>query len=199
MGEVREVMGDRDIRPLLRRWILAQHQDSAGPVIIEELGLCRGLVRVDLVAVDRLLHGYEIKSDRDSLRRLPSQAAIYNRVLDEVTLVVSRRHLDRALGVIPPWWGVLLLPTGAGEGELLPHRPARRNPAKDPRALAELLWYDDALDLLERRRLARGVRGKPRRALWNRISAHLPPAEITAEVCARLRARAAGRGSPSPP
>jgi hypothetical protein len=42
-------------------------------------------------------------------------------------------------------------------------RSAGPNPAPDPRAMAEFLWRDDALALLEARGAARGMRGKPRR------------------------------------
>ncbi len=41
-------MTDADIRPALRRRLLAPHTWDADTVLLEELGLCRGLVRVDL-------------------------------------------------------------------------------------------------------------------------------------------------------
>ncbi|HET7057847.1 MAG TPA: sce7726 family protein, partial [Nitrospiraceae bacterium] len=71
------ILGDSDIRRVLRSKLLLKHADELDTVIIEELGLCRGQVRVDLSVVNGLLHGYEIKSDRDSLRRLRSQAELY--------------------------------------------------------------------------------------------------------------------------
>lgn len=61
---------DADIRSVLRSRLSFQHAAEADTVVIEELGLCRGQVRVDVSVVNGLLHGYEIKSDRDSLRRL---------------------------------------------------------------------------------------------------------------------------------
>ena len=42
--------------------------DGKGKIDVEELGVCRGRVRVDVAVVNGTLHGYEIKSDRDSLR-----------------------------------------------------------------------------------------------------------------------------------
>ncbi len=63
------VLGDSDIRAVLRSRLFLKHPDEADTVVIEELGLCRGQVRVDVAVVNGLLHGYEIKSDRDSLRR----------------------------------------------------------------------------------------------------------------------------------
>ena len=48
-------------------------------MILDELGICRGRVRIDLTVVNGLLHGYEIKSERDTLARLETQADLYGR------------------------------------------------------------------------------------------------------------------------
>lgn len=58
------VLGDSDIRPVLRSRLRLKHANDTDTVVIEELGLCRGQVRVDVSVVNGLLHGYEIKSDR---------------------------------------------------------------------------------------------------------------------------------------
>ena len=80
---------DAEVRPALRTYL--EQQESARPdtILIEELGLCQGRARIDLATVSGVLHGYEIKSPRDRLSRLASQAATYCRVLDRVTLVVG--------------------------------------------------------------------------------------------------------------
>src|SRR5262249_26817602 len=82
------VLFDSGIRPGLRSWLRLKHADESDTVLIEELGLCRGRVRVDVAVVNGLLHGYEIKSDRDSLRRLAGQVEVYGKVLDRATLVI---------------------------------------------------------------------------------------------------------------
>ena len=73
------VLGDSDIRAVPRSSLFFKHLDEADTVVIEELGLCRGQVRVDVAVVNGLLHGYEIKSDRDSLRRLGVQVEVYGK------------------------------------------------------------------------------------------------------------------------
>ena len=52
---------DAAIRPVL----LANLQQRSGPgtLIVEELGLCEGAVRIDVAAINGSIHGYEIKSD----------------------------------------------------------------------------------------------------------------------------------------
>ena len=166
--------------------------------IIEELGICRGQVRVDLAVVNGRLDGYEIKSDRDSLRRLEGQVDVYSKVLDRATLVVGDRHLAEAVGSLPTWWGVLRVDPAPGPLRFEVMRQGDPNPGRDPRALAELLWLDEALALLEAHGTARGVRGKPRRAVWDRVCETCSIGEISRTVRDRLRARAALRVAEPP-
>ena len=85
---------DVDIRSALRSRLLAKHAADADTVIIDELGVCRGKVRVDVAVVNGMLHGYEIKSDRDNLRRFSGQVDFYGKVLDRATLVVGEKTLS---------------------------------------------------------------------------------------------------------
>lgn len=188
---------DAAIRPSLRSLLLSTHADERNTVVLEELGLCRGRVRVDLAVVNGLLHGYEIKSDRDGLRRLDVQVEMYSKVLDRATLVVGDRHLADAQEVLPGWWGVVRIKTTRCGPRFSTVRQARRNPARDPRALVELLWLEDALALLERHQMARGARGKPRRMIWDRICKHLGVDEIAEAVRTQLKSRGVRPDLPS--
>lgn len=181
---------DVDIRPALKNWLRTTIAEGSDSVLLEELGVCRGRVRVDLAVVNGMLHGFEIKSDRDSLRRLAGQATLYSAVFDRVTLVVGGRHLAAAMALAPSWWGLLRV-DAAGDGlRFVTCRRGRKNPGRHARSLVELLWLEDAIALLEERRLALGIRGKPRRLIWDRICENLKIEEISAAVRARLKARA---------
>jgi hypothetical protein len=46
------MLGDEDIRPALRSHLLAKHAPEAETVVLEELGICCGQVRVDLAVVN---------------------------------------------------------------------------------------------------------------------------------------------------
>ena len=175
----------------------ARYSSDPGTVMVEELGLCRGLVRVDLAVVNGLLHGFEIKSDRDHLRRLSTQVEIYGRVLERATLVVGPRHLFDAAAMVPEWWGVLRY-EGTESLRFRVVRRGRKNPARDPRSLVELLWLDEALAVLVARGMARGARRKPRSIVWDKICEHLGADEIAAMVCDALRSRAATRALAQP-
>lgn len=185
-------LGDAGIRPALRAHLVVDHGDGETKVI-EELGVCRGQVRIDLAVVNGVLHGYEIKSDRDSLRRLGGQIELYSKVLDYATLVVGDRHLAEALNAVPCWWGVLRVHANQDGPKFKAVRRGRKNLHRDPRSLVELLWLDDAIALLAQRDAARGVRGKPRRIVWDRVCEHFELDEIAAAVRAHLKARAASQ------
>ncbi len=191
------IPGDAEVRAALRSRLITRYADHAGAVVLDELGFCRGQMRIDLAVVDDLLHGYEIKSDRDSLRRLGGQVERYGRVLDRATLVVGDHHLTDALDIVPVWWGVLGIRLGRNAPRFVIVRRARKNPQRDARSLVELLWLDDAIALLEQRGAVRGVRGKPRRMVWDRVCEHFDVDEIAAATRAQLKARAAQR-APAP-
>ena len=184
--------GDAEIRSALRAHLLVDHGDK-DTMVVEELGVCRGQVRIDLAVVNSVFHGYEIKSDRDSLRRLDRQVELYGKVLDYVTLVVGDRHLAEALDSVPAWWGVLRVYAEQNGPRFDAVRRERKNPHRDPRSLVELLWLDDAIELLAQRDAARGVRGKPRRTVWDRVCEHFDLEEIADVVRAHLKARATNR------
>ena len=181
--------GDPEIRRALLDYLARQHQTGVAPAIIEELGLCQGQVRADVVLVGDLLHAYEIKSDRDSLVRLTRQAEIYGQTMDRVTLVVGLRHLDEALEVVPRWWGVLRARQAAGGLRFTEIRKGRRNARRKQRALVELLWLPDAIRFLEERGMARGMRGKPRSYVWDRICSEVGLDDIATAVRQHLIGR----------
>jgi hypothetical protein len=185
----RTSLADADIRPALRAWLRERHAGKPDTVILDELAICRGQVRIDLAVVNGLVHGYEIKSDRDTLARLAGQADIYSRVLDRATIVVGGSHLDAALAAVPEWWGVVLVQSRAEVARFVVQRRGSRNPERDPRALVEFLWREDALALLEQRQAALGVRGKTRLAMWERICDVCDVEQIAAAVRTRLKSR----------
>ena len=181
-------MRDAEVRQALRHRLEGEH-DSATTLVRGELGLCLGETRVDLAVINGSLVGYEIKSARDRLDRLSSQVSNYGRVLDYAILVCASRHLHRALPLLPLWWGVWEVSERDGSIEFIEVRRACKNPHPDPYAVAQLLWRDEALDLLKSRSLARGLQGATRWKLWQALVDSFDPCELAAAVRDQLRAR----------
>jgi hypothetical protein len=169
---------------------LAAFREDPETLILEELGLRHGATRVDMVVVNGSLHGFEIKSDRDSLRRLPRQVKMYSEILDYVTLVVGQRHADKATPTTPNWWGIQVADRGQdGKVRLQEERQPLENPAPDKLAIAKLLWRDEAIMLLEELGAADGIRSKPRRFVYSRLAEVAEIDTIRAYVRERLKSR----------
>ncbi len=182
---------DPEIRGALARELRRSRVLAGHAVAVQELGLCRSEVLVDVAVVNGRLHGFEIKSDFDTLRRLEGQARTYGLVLDRATLVVGARHLERARSLVPDWWGLMLVEGDGPKPAVSSIRPPADNPARCARALAELLWMNETRVLLERRGAIRGCSGKPRRVLWDRLCEVYSLREIASFVRAQLKVRAA--------
>lgn len=183
-------MRDMDIRQVLHTRFRELHGGEADTIIVDELGVCEGRVRIDIAVINGQLNGYEIKSERDTLARLGQQADAYSRVFDTVTLITCSSHLDHATELVPEWWGLSLAvedPIGTIRVEEI--RAPRDNPSRDPFAVAQLLWRDEALSALAARGLDRGFKTKPRIALWERLAASLNVPELLELVRETIKTR----------
>jgi hypothetical protein len=183
-------MRDIDIRRKLRT-DGRLHFGEPDTRIVEELGLCQGIARVDIAVVNGSIHGYEIKSDRDTLSRLPGQVDIYSRALDFVTVVTGQSHVDMVKKIVPRWWGIWTAVSDNSEPRLESERNSLRNPAVEPFSLAQLLWREEALEALEGLGLATGMRSKARKELWSRLASELTVRQLGEIVRDRLKRRSA--------
>lgn len=180
---------DQDIRAELNRQLDQRHAGDPEARIVNEMGVLVGSSRIDVAVINGHLEGFEIKSEHDNLSRLPRQARAYGRVFDRLTAICAERHVADAQEVLPSWWGIKIAePDGEGV-RIVQQRSARANRMVDPRAVAQLLWRHEALDLLDALGEARGLRNKPKRVLWTALAEALPPRELRALVRERLRAR----------
>ena len=181
---------DIEIRKILRAHLVAAFREDPETLILEELGLRHGATRVDMVVVNGFLHGFEVKSDRDTLKRLPRQARKYSELLDYVTLVVGQRHAAKAESTIPDWWGIQVANHDQdGKVRLQEVRRPLENPAPDKLAIAKLLWRDEAINFLEEIGAAGGFRSKPRRFVYSRLAEVAEIDTIRAYVRERLKSR----------
>ena len=178
---------DGEVRDLLKRHLVESLID-ADTVVMDELGLCQGDVRIDVAAVGDELSGFEIKSPADTLARWPNQRRVYSMVVDRAWLVATEKTLDAARA--PGWWGIIRIVETRDQLGLRVIRTAERNPSPDPYAIACLLWRDEAIQALDDLDLARGVRTKPRDVAWHRLAESAPLDHLRAAVRSALKVRA---------
>jgi hypothetical protein len=185
----RLLMNDTQIRIATRRSLYVQHNHDPDTVIFDELAVRHGSSRIDLAVVNGELHGLELKSDEDTLARLPEQAESFARVFDRVTLVVEERHVRAAVDLVPDWWGVRVASKESGRVRFCDLKHAMRNPSPDPIAIAALLWREEALHFLEELGIADGVRSKPRAEIYARLVANTDVDVLCERVRMCLRQR----------
>lgn len=188
-------MRDSDVRRALHCQLLEQHSSELDTTLfVDELGLC-GEARVDVAVVNAALSGFELKSASDTLRRFPTQVGVYSRVLDYATLVVAENHLDRALPLLPSWWGCSVVRWDGELAHLDELWPGEFNPGIDAYAVAQLLWWDEAFGTLEMLDAAKGMRSKPRKKLWAKLVETIDLTDLRALVRQHLKSRTGWRSA----
>lgn len=178
--------------PEIRKYLIEYLTDRTGK-LIEEFNVDNGVSRADIVNISSSeLHGYEIKSDVDSLSRLPSQVHSYNKVFSKVTLVVGFDHLMQAIYIIPEWWGVILAKRdGDGDIKFSQIRRASINPSLDIVSLLHLLFKNEISVVMQSRNV-KGCTGKTKAGLARNLLDHLDDTEICQAVNTSLLRRYCG-------
>jgi hypothetical protein len=138
---------EASVREALREHLLGSRKQL--PTTVDEFWVPQSHERADLALIGGDLSGYEIKTERDTLRRLPRQAAAYGRVFDRCTAVIGARHTSATVGLLPEWWGVVEFSVN-GHVSFDKIRPARQNADVDPETLVRLLWRSEVQSALVR-------------------------------------------------
>ncbi|WP_051750382.1 sce7726 family protein [Phycicoccus jejuensis] len=143
-------MRDSDIRSALTLAV-ARSMGEQRHVLVPEVDIRWSVpARMDAMLVSDRLCAFEIKSDVDSLSRLPRQVQAYGMVAERATLVVGERHLAGASQLVPPWWGIWVARWRDGQVVLTSRRVGRLNREVNPLAVASFL---------DRRALLAALRG----------------------------------------
>ena len=127
------------VRDSLRKEVLAAVPRAEA---VYEFWVPRSHERADVALIGPRMDGFEIKTERDTLKRLPRQAAAYARLFDRCYVVLAERHVEDALDILPAWWGITVIRGDSTPGfERI--RQADINHNVDPETLVRLLWRDE--------------------------------------------------------
>jgi hypothetical protein len=99
--------------------------------------------RLDALLVSDRISGFEIKSDVDSLKRLPRQVEAFSAVVERAALVVGERHCDAAAKIIPPWWSIWVSHRSGDKVGIRRARAGRLNPCVNALAISSFIPRDD--------------------------------------------------------
>lgn len=139
------MLREADVRDLILRDVLGDLDQSE---VVYEFWIPGSNVRADLVALTPTMRAFEIKTDRDTLRRLPSQARAYQCVFDTCCAVVAPRHLGAVAQTLPKSWGLYVVGESAARPTVSCERPPAPNDEIDSATLVRLLWRDEACSAL---------------------------------------------------
>ena len=175
--------GENRIRIALRESYLRHFATRDDALVLDELGLVHARGRVDVAVISRHVHGYEIKSANDTLRRLPIQLEVYRQALQTLTLVVDTVHYPEIAGSVPDWCGILLVTFGPRGGARFRRiRQTCLNPDLDPFMLAHLLWRCEAQAALAERGASAHDLRTSRKNLYRLLIEQLSVSELTALI-----------------
>lgn len=182
---------DKDIRKILYKKFLQTKEFTNDPstLIIDEFTVCKGLSRADIAVINGKIHCYEIKSERDTLERLPTQIIYYNKVFDKVTIVVDEKYLDKVSQIVPEWWGIYYVIKKNNELSIKRKRVSKNNKEIIIEDLLQLLWKDELIELLRIYGITKGVKGKNIRALIKLAAENIKEKDIKMYVKEQLKNR----------
>ena len=189
---------DMDIRTALHAKRLRRIKAQPDTLVIDELGLAHAKSRIDVAVISGCIHGYEIKSAKDSLDRLSVQIEIYRQTLQKLTIVAAPKHVAGVMTHAPEWCGVLLAEQGP-RGGISFHvvRNAAANPDIDPIMMAHLLWRDEVINLLSGIGYAPRDLRRPRKQLYEMLCEAMTLGEITSSIRSFMVQRQAWRDRPA--
>lgn len=165
-------MYDSDIRSFLYKDFAKEpmYINDNSTIIVPEMNILNGYVRIDIAVINGSFHGYEIKSDMDTLLRLPRQSEYYSKVFDEMVLVTTEKYADKVECIIPSWWGIKYYNK---YGELKTMKSEKHNNNVDLFSRLTLLWKDELIELLCRYS-DKKYKSKTKLALINIILSEVP-------------------------
>ena len=139
-------IGEAEIKAAVLNRLKLQGRIDRRSTLASEFCLGRTGVRTDLAVHSDRLIGVEIKSELDTLRRLPVQLAVYRAHFDCTVLVLASRHLAATasldLAGVEIW-------ESAADGSLRTLQAGCVGPAEEPR-------WADLMTQVERRRFLAG-------------------------------------------
>jgi hypothetical protein len=196
-GDETTLARDRSIRSHLRWRLERETQGAADTVVVDELGVAGGLARLDLAVLNGVIHGFEIKSESDSLARLPHQIEHFSDVADFMTLVVVDQFEASALEAIPGWWGLAIARRRGKAVFFEMRRECAPNPAVVVPSFLEFLWRDEAYALLAEHGSVHRLKTATKDRLYRELAQQITWGKLHDLVLRTLRLRvSAGRSLP---
>ncbi len=177
-------LNDKDIRPSLIQKL--KNQSIKPRAVLEELHVHNGNAIADVVALYNDAHCFEIKGDGDKIERIIDQGYFYNLSFRKITLVTTRKHLEKALSIAPYYWGIMVAEESNNNICINYARAAQYNPNFHKSIALLTLWKNEMLNLLDKKNRHKT---KNRAFLAKLISQSQRKDELSKNICSSLLSR----------
>lgn len=184
-------MLDRDIRIALKKKYLQKYIQDPTSKVVEEMSLFANRSRIDIAVINGQLVGYEIKSDRDTISRLPNQISVYGQIFDNVTVISGPKHINKLVDFLPNYCGLILSEPDSNEIKFTSIIKPTQSNEQSGFMIASLLWHEEACQLLKNIGLGKGVRKKRIKDLWQDLAENLSIENLSIQVREKLKSREA--------
>lgn len=170
------LLNDPQIRKALIKKL--ENQSIKPRAIIEELRVHNGNAIADVVALYKEAHCYEIKGFSDKVERVEKQGLYYNQSFRKITLVTTENHLNKALDILPHYWGIILAQYNGKKITFSYIRKTKNNTEFSKKLAALMLWKSEMLNLVNDDKYKR----KPRDFLAQLISHSKKKEELSGQI-----------------
>jgi hypothetical protein len=178
-------MRDADIRRVLRKSHLSKFIADKESKVVNELGVGNMDAIIDMAVINGSLHGFEIKSEYDTLNRLPRQLSAYCKTFDYLTIISAKKHLPHLLNLLPNWCGIIIV-----GNKLKEYRKPKKNIDTDNYSVAQLLWKNEAIEILNECGIHKGIKYKTKQVLWSLLANSLDKGTLSLKVREKIKIRA---------
>jgi len=174
---------DKEIREAFHSKKLSQQTRSKDVLVIDELGVEHGKTRIDIAVVNGYLHGYEIKSSKDTLHRLNDQIDSYKRSFQKISIISAEKHIQDIIETVPRYIGIIKVEKGIRGGiTFTTERRPRLNPEIDLISMAHFLWKQEAIQILSSLGADKHQMKGTKIKLYENISKLLTAPELTEKI-----------------
>lgn len=146
-----------------------------------EVLFSRNKRKADLIVISNIIHAFEIKSERDSIKKFYHQLPDYLHSFPKFSVITTRKYFNQIKAITPTSAGLILFDSGIFQIKRLATKKVKLN--KD-----DLLMFLSKEDLIRIFKI-KGARTFSTQTLRNRISKRIPASQIYLTALTILKKR----------